>query len=224
MHNFSEASDHENAYDIAIHDALKTTASLSPVGRLGIWYEGEISWVGDAAWAIDRAFSVNDTSVVSHAYHKQWNVSLTVFDRTAPQKLGCVREVMFKNESTAVMKVKLMMHHLPQRDSSGMTFYAPEEQALVHHYDDICSLFALHMPKATYIQHVAGSMDKHWCGNEGRLSFSPFSSDSAESVVSATLSIAPEEQQVGAGWLLVAKQYDLLKDVHRRLRATGQER
>ncbi|WP_059102545.1 hypothetical protein [Shouchella shacheensis] len=199
--------------DIDARLRLKTNGSSPPV-QLGVWQKGGASWVGDSSWVVSPAFSETPTAVVSQAYHKEWDLLLTSFDRKDATGLGFVRELSIKNQSREEKRIKLLMHQQNPQFYEGVTFYAPAERALIHHLEESFALFSVHMPTTTHLQYGAGSLEKNWCAEEGRLFFAPFSAQTIESMVTASFTLAPEQEAKGHAWMLAGEQLTSVQEAH----------
>lgn len=207
----------KHRFYVDIHTRLRTIENPETLTKIGFWHEGATSWVGDSAWTVNAAFSKTASSVMSQAYHKQWNLNMSVLDRQTDDSLGSVRLITLKNESDHPRHIKLLLHQMPIAQREGVVFYSPQEKALIHHSQNSYSLFSVQMPCAQYIQHGAGPLMQNWNDQEGKLFFAPFSATSMESVIAASVTIEPRQTYKVRASLLTADSLPYLKHSHKKL-------
>ncbi|BAD64255.1 MULTISPECIES: hypothetical protein [Shouchella] len=207
------------SFYVDIHARLKLCEGQQALSRIGLWQDGKTSWVGDGDWSVQAAFSKTALSIMSQAFHKVWNILVTIIDRESPDRLGCLREVRIENQGSDTKQVKLLFHHLPLMQSQGIAFYSPQDKALIHHAENQFSLFSLTMRDAAFIQPGAGSLKKNWNSQEGKLFFSPFSATSLESVLAASCVLSSQASVKGHAWMLSSQSLEALKQSHKRLQA-----
>ncbi|WP_054712097.1 hypothetical protein [Bacillus sp. JCM 19041] len=207
----------KTSFFVDIHARLRTIENPEALTKIGFWHEGATSWIGDSSWKVNAAFSKTASSVISQAYHKQWNLNMTILDRQTEDQLGSVRHITLKNESDHSRHIKLLLHQMPIAQREGVVFYSPQEKALIHHSQDSYSLFSVQMPCAQHIQHGAGPLKQNWSDQEGKLFFAPFSATSMESVIAASVTIEPRETYKARASLLTAESLSYLKHSHKKL-------
>lgn len=210
--NYSDPS-----FFVDIHMRLRTLEHPSNLSKIGLWHEGVTSWIGDPYWIVNAAFSKTASTVISQAYHKLWNVKLTIHDAQTEDQLGFIRTITLKNESSISRPIKLLLHQVSLSTEEGVVFYSPFEKALIHHTQELFSLHSVSMPLAYHIQHGAGDMKRNWNDQEGKLFFSPFSATSVESVIACSCTLEPNRVYKAQAWQLIGKQLSVLKQANKKL-------
>lgn len=196
---------------------LRTLDHPANLSKIGLWHEGVTSWIGDPYWIVNAAFSKTASTVISQAYHKLWNIKMTIHDKQTEDRLGFIRNITLKNESSMVRPIKLIVHQVSLSNEKGVVFYSPNEKSLIHHTQDMFSLHSVSMPLAYHIQHGAGDMKRNWNDHEGKLFFSPFSATSVESVIACSSTLEPNLVYKAQAWQLVGKHLSELKLANERL-------
>ncbi|MFS0786323.1 hypothetical protein ABC345_08125 [Shouchella sp. 1P09AA] len=183
-------------FTVDIHLRLRTTLHSQHLSKIGLWYDGKTTWVGDEGWIVNAAFSRTNEVIVSQAYHRGLNLKITIRDESLQSELGVKRSITIKNESHQSRDFKLLSQQVTCTQD-GLSFYSPAERALIHYSDEKYSLFSIQMSKAQSIHYGVGAMNQIWNDPLGKLFFSPFSATKTESVIVCTCSL-PANETIGA--------------------------
>ncbi|GAF24039.1 MULTISPECIES: hypothetical protein [Shouchella] len=179
-------------FTVDIHLRLRSTLHSQHLSKIGLWYDGKTTWVGEEGWIVNAAFSSTNTVIVSQAYHKGLNIKLTIRDESLQEELGVKRMISMKNEGHSDSSVKLLAQQITYTQE-GLSFYSPAEKALIHYSDEKYSLFSIQMPKAQSIQYGVGLVNQIWNEPLGKLFFAPFSATKTESLMVCTCLLRANE-------------------------------
>lgn len=68
--------------------------------RLGLWFEGECAWMEAPEWDLYPGYYQKEFVQMSLAYHRLWDVQLTLFDRSYLKGEGVIRNLFIKINRT----------------------------------------------------------------------------------------------------------------------------
>lgn len=189
---------------------------LSPKTRLGIWTDKGTSWFSTSEWDLFPGYYQKNELLVSHAYHRGMHLLITAFDRTNQHDNGFVRTLSIKNQSEQHTSFKLLIHQqplIPDREDA-LTFYVPEERALIHHQEHMSTLVAARFEDDIQVRYEAGSYEKNWNEATGTALFSPLASGSAESLIIMNAEMKPHQEIKGNMWVLHHESLMGLEEAH----------
>lgn len=177
---------------------------LMPKTRLGIWTDRGTSWFSTNEWDLFPGYYQKNELLVSHAYHRDMHLLITAFDRTNQYDHGFVRTLSIKNQSEQPIAFKLLIHQQPLMPdhAEALTFYVPEERALIHHQEHMSTLVAARFDDDIQVRYEAGSYKKNWNDQTGTALFSPLASGSAESLIIMNAHMKPHQEIKGNMWVL----------------------
>lgn len=189
---------------------------LTPKTRLGIWTEKGTSWFSTNEWDLFPGYYQKNELLVSHAYHRDLHLLITAFDRTNQFNNGFVRTLSIKNQSEQNNAFKLLIHQqtLIADREEALTFYVPEERALIHHQEHMSTLVSARFDDDIHVRYEAGSYEKNWDDQTGTTLFSPIASGSAESLIVMNAEMKPHQEIKGCMWVLHNESLQGLEDAH----------
>ncbi|MCM2677804.1 hypothetical protein [Alkalicoccobacillus plakortidis] len=188
----------------------------APKTRLGIWTELGTSWFSASEWDLFPGYYQKNSLLVSHAYHRQMHLLITAFDRPNRLNNGFIRTLTIKNQSESSLSFKLLLHQqslMPDSDDH-MTFYVPEERALIHHQQHLSTLVAARFDDDIHIRYEAGSFERNWNELQGTILFSPLAAGSAESMIVIDLNLKPNQELKGTMWVVHNQSLAELEEAH----------
>ncbi|TSB46717.1 hypothetical protein [Alkalicoccobacillus porphyridii] len=187
-----------------------------PKTRLGIWTDKGTSWFSTSEWDLFPGYYQKDSLLVSHAYHRKMHLLVTAFDRPDQSNLGFIRMLTLKNQSDRELSFKLLLHQqslLPQADEH-VTFFVPEERALIHHQQYISTLVAARFSEDVAVRYEAGSFERNWDDTLGTIQFSPLASGSSESMIVIDVKMESGQELKGAMWVVSHDSLTGLEKAH----------
>ncbi|MGH7234144.1 MAG: hypothetical protein ACREF7_01730, partial [Candidatus Saccharimonadales bacterium] len=131
---------HDFYYPYVGLDNLTNARSLPH--KIGVWVNGQFSWVDDGKWEINLDFE--ETALISHVsmYNSQLGVRLNFEDFIDRQYNALVRRIKVKNEFSEAREIRLFMHQVFEISRSGRAdtaLYVPDDHYLLD-YKGRCSL------------------------------------------------------------------------------------
>ncbi len=209
---------HDFYYPYVGQDNL-TNARSNP-HMIGVWADGEFSWINDGTWQSKFRLSDKSMASVGSATNKKLGVELEFYDFVHPEINILCRRITVKNISEEEKDIRMFNHQVFQISRDGRSdtaLYVPDSHYILD-YKGACSILA-------YSESgISSSFDQHAVGNtgiegkegtfrdaeDGELSNSDVEHASVDSTIRTSLRLAPREQQDVRYWLIAAdSQYEL---------------
>lgn len=200
-----------------------TTARSEP-HHVGVWVDGEFSWVHENEWQKDVTF--HEDALVSDVTmtHEKLKVGLHFEDFVDANHDIFARKIRVRNLSGNTRDVRLFFHQVFQISAEGRAdtaMYVPDGHYVLD-YKGRCSILA-------YAETEDGEpFDQHAVGNagiegkegtfrdaeDGELSMSAVEHASVDSTLRVSLQLAPGDSKVVRYWLAVSDSQDQLEKLH----------
>ncbi len=145
------------------------TNARSVPHKIGIWVNGEFSWVDDGSWDIKTDFE--DRALISHITMTcdKLGVSLEFRDFVDQEYTALVRRIKVKNLYTKEREIRIFMHQvfeISRRGRADTVLYVPDDHYILDYKGRCCLLIAgKFVDSGNYDQYAVGSFEIE--GKEG---------------------------------------------------------
>jgi GH15 family glucan-1,4-alpha-glucosidase len=200
-----------------------TTARSKP-HHVGIWVDGEFSWINDSSWQRDIKF--NDDALVSNITmtNEKLKIGLHFEDFVDANHDIFARKVRIRNLNDHTREIRIFFHQVFQISSQGRAdtaMYVPVGNYVLD-YKGRCSILA-------YAETEDGvAFDQYAVGNagiegkegtyrdaeDGELSKSAVEHASVDSTLRVSVTLHPGDSQVVRYWLAVGDSQQRLEKLH----------
>jgi len=185
------------------------------IHRLGLWVDGEISWLGeDSAWEI--VVSCEEEALASHitARHPRLQVELIFKDIVYNERPVFVRRVAIMNTSDRPREIKLYFAHqfeIYKSHGGDTAYFDPVSHSIIHYKGQRVFLISATLddePFSDYATGLAGFQGHegtHRDADDGALSKNPIEHGPADSVIGVYGTYAPGQSRVCYYWIAAAR-------------------
>lgn len=210
------------------------TNARSVLHKIGVWIDGQFSWVDEGAWQIDVNFETDALVSTISMKNEQHGVELTFNDFVDSEANAFCRRITVLNHSRDYHNVRLFMHQVFQISRAGRAdtaLFVPDENYILD-YKGRCSLLI-------YAQNIDGTVyDQFSIGNygiegkegtfrdaeDGELSGNAVEHGGVDSVVRIPCSLAAGASTQLDYWIVAADSQFTAEKIHHQLRSEGLER
>lgn len=217
---------HDFYYPYVGLDNLTTSRSVHHL--IGVFVDGEFSWVDDGSWEIHVDFEndalVSNISMVSD----KLQVQLELRDFVDTDYNAFLRTVKVKNLTEQSREIRLFMHQVFQISRAGRAdtaLFEPEENYILD-YKGRCSLLIYGETRsgAVFDQYaignygIEGKEGTFKDAEDGELSNSPVEHGGVDSVVRFKLSVDAHGEELVDYWIVAADSQFAAEKVHAQLK------
>jgi len=213
-------------------------ASGNYVHNIGLFVDGEISWLSDPEWKITIG-SEEDTSIGSmFAENKRLGIALSSRDAVHNEECVFLRHFTVHNQRSENRMVKLFLAqqfriYESRRGDTG--FYDPRVNAIIHYKGEATLLVNAQTDGKPFEEYniglfgIEGKEGTFLDANDGVLEKNPIEHGSVDSVIGLTFSLAGQTSQDAYYWVVAAKsiteahtldEYVLTETPERLIRST----
>ncbi len=188
-------------------------ASGNFVHRIGVFVDGEISWLDDTAWEVTVG-SRTDTAVgTMTAVNHKLGVKLTSTDAVHNEANVFIREFVVTNLRETSRTIKLFLAQQFRIDESrrGDTgFFDPRINAIVHYKGHTNFVVNAFVGKRRFDQYniglfgIEGKEGTYFDANDGILEKNPIEHGSVDSVLGLTIKLKAGASETVYYWVVVA--------------------
>lgn len=207
------------------------TPGISTVHRLGVWVDGEISWLTDAAWDIQQ--TISQTSLVCHTVAFNSGLGLTLeMSSTVDSKYDVfLRKISIRNNSVNARNIKLFLHQAfvigDAHYVSDTAQYVPDIKALLHYSGNttfMVSARSTNIGPSSYAVGLFGSSQHKgtWHDAEdGNLTRSASEYGQVDSTLEFSLPLAAQAAVNVEYWCTAGGSLTEARQTHTYIRAQG---
>ena len=207
------------------------TTARSKAHQVGVWVDGQFSWISDSEWKKEVTF--NNNALISNITMSNERLKIGLFfeDFVDGKHNVFARQVTVKNNTDREREVRIFFHQYFQISSEGRgdtALYVPEGHYVLD-YKGRCSVLA-------YAQTASGKpFDQYAVGNaniegkegtyrdaeDGELSMSAVEHASVDSTIRLTLNIPSNSSDKAQYWLAISDSQHNLLSLHERMKGDG---
>jgi GH15 family glucan-1,4-alpha-glucosidase len=210
-----------------------TTARSKP-HHIGIWVDGEFSWINDKNWI--KEINFNDDALISNISMSNEVIGIGIHfeDFVDCSNDTFARKVRVRNLKGHTRDVRLFFHQVFQISAHGRAdtaLFVPDANYILD-YKGRCSLLAYAedengQPFDQYAVGNAGIEGKEGTfrdAEDGELSNSAVEHASVDSTIRVTMQIEPGASQVARYWLIAGDSQQSLEKIHEKMLNGGFEK
>ncbi len=220
---------HDFYYPYVGLDNLTTARSLHH--SIGVWVEGQFTWVDDQSWVVTVDFESDALISTISMINKTLEVELYFKDFVDSRTNVFCRQVYVKNTSDKIRDIRLFMHQVFQISDAGRAdtaLYEPDE-AYILDYKGRCALLVSGMTDEgkTFDQFAVGNYGLEGKegtfrdAEDGELSGSSVEHGGVDSVIRFQKIIQPKDEMKVDYWIVAADSQHAAEKLHTELKETG---
>ncbi|HDQ16679.1 MAG TPA: glycoside hydrolase family 15 protein [Candidatus Vogelbacteria bacterium] len=180
--------------------------------RLGIFSDGQISWLGDSHWDMNIDCEPDTFAGRISAENKEHNIKLKISDAVYNEKNIFIRQIRLKNDSSAPRRLKIFFSQqfkIAESSAAHTAYYDPRRKVIIHYRNQRTFLVNAMMDGRQFCDFttgVYGSEGKegsHLDAVDGILSKNPIEHGQVDSVIGLEDEFAPGEEKYINYWLAV---------------------
>ena len=201
--------------------------------KIGIWVDGDFSWVDDDHWRVEVDFETDAMVSTIHMHHPRYDIELIFTDFVDTDFNAFCRRVMVINHTPDYHNMYLFMHQVFQISRAGRAdtaLFVPDENYILD-YKGRCSLLV-------YGQNIDGTVyDQFAIGNygiegkegtyrdaeDGQLSGNAVEHGGVDSVLRFTCSLASGANTQVDYWIVAADSQFSAEKIHHQFLSEGIE-
>lgn len=209
------------------------TNARSVLHKIGLWVDGDFSWVDDGGWRID--VNSEEDAVVSsiRMRHPRYDIELVFIDFVDTDFNAFCRRITVINHTDNYHNIRLFMHQVFQISRAGRAdtaLFIPDENYILDYKGRVSLL--------VYGQHVDGTLyDQFSIGNyaiegkegtfkdaeDGELSNNPVEHGGVDSVLRFTCSLSGGANTQIDYWIIAADSQFSAEKIHHQFLSEGIE-
>lgn len=219
---------HDFYYPYVGLDNLTTARSVHH--KIGVWVDGEFSWLDDGSWQVEVDFETDALISNVSFTNNRLNIAITSKDFIDSDNNALVRRFLINNLSESNKEVRLFLHQVFQisrRGRADTAFYVPQNNYILD-YKGRCALLI-------YAKSSQGESDQYAIGNygiegkegtfmdatDGELSQNPVEHGGVDSVIRLSLNIAPHKSESVDYWVIATSSQFESEQVHKEYLLQG---
>ncbi len=206
------------------------TTSRSVHHKIGVWVDGDFSWVDDGSWDVHCDFSdealISDISFVN----SQKGVEIKVNDFVDIEYDVFCRRLTVKNTGSDHKSIRLFMHQVFQISSAGRAdtvLYEPAESYILDYKGRCCLLISGNNDEDSFDQYavgnygIEGKQGTFVDAEDGELSGHAVEHGGVDSVVRFSLELEPNQEKHVDYWVIADDSQYACEKLHKILKENG---
>lgn len=207
-------------------------AGNSPRHKVGVWIDGELSWLDDGSW--EFTFAYPHASLIGHtvARHNKLQVLLEFDDVVDAQTNVFMRNIHVVNLAKASREIRLFMHQAlaigDSRSNTDTAQYLPDSDAVLHYRGRRAFVFSgVTATGETFDQYtvglygIEGREGSYRDADDGELSFCNVEHGRVDSVLRFSLPVAGFSSTRVHYWAAAGTSMREALSVHRQVQEDG---
>lgn len=220
---------HDFYYPYVGLDNLSTARSTGH--KIGIWVDGQFSWVSDDSWQADVSFE--DDALVSNISldNEELGVTLSFRDFVDPDQNVFFREITVKNNSDNYKNIRLFMHQvfeISRRGRADTALFVPDERYILD-YKGRCSLliYGQNSEGVTFDQYsignygIEGKAGTYMDAEDGELSNNNVEHGGVDTVIRFSCPLAAHAETTIDYWVVAADNQAYAEKIHHKIQENG---
>ncbi len=195
-------------------------ASGNFVHRIGVFVDGNLSWLDSEDWQIDIG-SHHETSVGSmQAVNEKLGIILSSKDAVHNEQNVFLRNFTITNKSSVSCEIKLFLSQqfrIYESRRGDTAFYDPRVKAIVHYKGKAAFLINAYINGTQFTEYniglfgIEGKEGTYMDALDGKLEKNPIEHGSVDSVIGLTANLEPEASAEAFYWVVCG---DNIPEVH----------
>lgn len=223
---------HDFYYPYVGEDNLTNSRSLQH--KIGVWVDGQFSWIDDGSWKIKIDFE--ETALISSITlsSSTFQLELLLSDFVDSEDAAFIRRIKVVNQADTAREVRVFMHQVFQISHVGRgdtALYVPDDHYLLDYKGRCCLIIAGRSADGTDFDQFAvgnygieGKTGTFKDSEDGELSGNLVEHGGVDSVIRFSASVPANESWNFDYWIVAAPTQLEAQLVHTKLKHQGIER
>lgn len=207
-------------------------AGNSPRHKIGVWIDGQLSWLDDGSWEID--FSYPHRALIGHttARSDSLGILLEFDDVVDAQMSALIRNIHVVNLRDEAREVRLFMHQAlaigDSRSNTDTAQYLPDSDAILHYRGRRAFIFSgmtgdgqMFDQYTVGLYGIEGREGSYRDADDGELSMCNIEHGRVDSILRFKLMISGHSSQRVHYWIAAGTSTREALYVHRQIREDG---
>jgi glucoamylase len=222
---------HDFYYPYVGLDNLTTSRSVRH--KIGVWIDGDFSWVDDDHWNVSVDFETDAMVSTIHMHHPRYDVELVFTDFVDSDFNAFCRRITVINHTKDYHNIRLFMHQVFQISRAGRAdtaLFVPDENYLLDYKGRCCLLiYGQHIDGTRYDQFsvgnyaIEGKEGTYRDAEDGELSNNPVEHGGVDSVLRFTCSLSGGANTQLDYWIVAADSQSSAEKIHHQFLSEGIE-
>lgn len=191
--------------------------------RIGIYVDGEMSWLSDPEWEVSCKNPVDTGLGIVHAVHPRLQVSVTSNDAVHNEKNVFVRSVVLGNEADTERTIKLFFaqqFRIEESRRGDTGYYDPNTNSIVHYKGKVAFLASAMCNGEYFTEYniglfgIEGKEGTYKDAEDGVLECNPIEHGSVDSVIGLEQTIAAQGFATIQYWLVCGHTVEEAQALH----------
>ena len=211
------------------------TNARSVLHKIGVWVDGDFSWVDNDGWRIEVDFEADAMISQIHMYHPRFDIELICNDFVDSKVNAFCRRITVVNHTADFHNIRLFLHQVFQISRAGRAdtaLFVPDEQSYLLDYKGRCSLliYGQHIDGTRYDQFAVGNYGiegkdgTYRDAEDGELSNNAVEHGGVDSVMRFTCSLSAAASTQIDYWIVAADSQFAAEKIHHQFISEGLER
>lgn len=198
-------------------------ASGSFVHRIGVFVDGQVSWLDDPEWNVTVGFDAETVVGSMHAVHDRLGVTLSSIDVVHNEQNVFVRSFTVSNERNEKREVKLFLSQqfrISESRRGDTGYYDPRVNAIVHYKGKHAFLINAYHGDTQFSEYniglfgIEGKEGTFHDANDGVLEKNPIEHGSVDSVIGITAKLKPKGATQIDYWIVCGETMGEIHDLN----------
>ena len=223
---------HDFYYPYVGLDNLATSRSVHH--KIGVWVDGNFSWVGDGSWRTEVNYESDAMISDIHMFKDDIGLELSFNDFVDCDLNAFCRRITVQNHSNEYHNIRLFLHQVFQISRGGRAdtaLFVPEENYILD-YKGRCSLliYGRNVDGSVYDQFsignygIEGKEGTYRDAEDGELSNNPVEHGGVDSVLRFSCSLSGGANTQIDYWIVAADGQFSAEKIHHQILSEGIER
>ncbi len=196
------------------HIGLENQVGAGGVHKIGIWIDGQMSWLDSNEWNITIDCAPDALAAAIDASHKSKGISITFEDIVYNEKNIFIRKAVIKNLLQKQREIKIFFYQqfeLYESHRGDTAYFDPIKKVIVHYKGRRVILLNARKGKESFddygvgLFHIEGREGSFRDAEDGELSKNAIEHGKVDSILGLSVSIAPQGSAIVHYWLTIAK-------------------
>lgn len=191
--------------------------------RVGVWVDGNLSWLSDGRWKINTSSGKETMSGETTALNEELGVELFFEDVLYNEKNIFFRQITVKNLWDQKRHIKVYFNHefeIYESRRGDTAYYDPHHQSIIHYKGRRVFLIKTNTEGKSFddftigLFGIEGKEGSYLDAHDGKLSQNPIEHGKVDSIIGVYLDIEPNSQKTVDYWIAISKTIQGVLDLN----------
>jgi len=206
---------------------LENHVGYECVHRLGVWVDGEFTWLDDPVWQVELGYRDRGMLSAVTAQHPKKDIKLDLTDGVLADRDALLRCIRVENHSGKHRQVKLFLHQqfrINNNNRGDTAYFEPEDNLIVHYQGGRVFAICAQVNGAPFHEYTVGNFgieDKEGAwkdAEDGALEGCAVEHGPVDSVVALACDLGAGDKAVCDYWLAIGRGFGEAYDLSRWIR------